>query len=384
MVPVIVSCYFESTQQRCAERGCSEPICPIDEPVGPPSALRQRKSLTVPTQPPATPARLLQLAWGYALPLIVEAAIRHRMFDALDRGPKTAAVLAAEAAISERGARAVLNALTSVELLSKDLEGRYSLTPESALFLVSTKPSFLGGVFRHASIDLIPRWLALNEIVRIGGPVRDIDSGASGAAHFHDFVEDIFPLSYPAARALADALVSNAGDPPVRVLDVAAGSGVWGIALAQRSPQARVTAVDLPPVLDVTRRVAACFGVGDRVETRAGDLFEIDFGGDYQIAVLGHILHSVGESRSRALLAKVRQALAPGGTIAVAEFLVDEARATQTNGLIFAVNMLVNTEEGDTYSFSEIAGWLQEAGFENVRTMDAPGPSPLILANRAS
>jgi ubiquinone/menaquinone biosynthesis C-methylase UbiE len=337
----------------------------------------------MPIQRPVTPARLLQFSWGFAVPMIVDAAIRSRLFDALDRGPRTAAALASEAAISERGARAVLNALTSVELLSKDAEGRYSLTPESALFLVSTSPSFLGGIFRHASAQLMPRWLALNEVVRTGRPARHVDSEASGAAHFRDFVEDILPLSYPAARALADALAAEAGDAPMRVLDVAAGSGVWGIALAQRSPRVRVTAVDWAQVLDVTLSVAARFGVGDRVETRAGDLFEIDFGDNYQAAVLGHVLHSVGESRSRALLAKVHQALAPGGTVAIAEFLVDEARATQTNGLIFAVNMLVNTEDGDTYSFSEIAGWLKEAGFENVRSMEAPGPAPLILANRA-
>ena len=191
------------------------------------------------------------------------------------------------------------------------------------------------------------------------------------------------PLSLPAARALADALVSEAGGEAMRVLDVAAGSGVWGVALAQRSPRVRVTAVDWPRVLDVTLSVAESSGVRGQFETRAGDVFEIDLGKDYRAAVLGHILHSFGEKRNRALLAKVRQALAPGGTIAIAEFLVDEARAAKTNALIFAVNMLVNTEDGGTYSFSEIAGWLEEAGFENVRTMEAPGPSPLILADRA-
>ena len=168
----------------------------------------------------------------------------------------------------------------------------------------------------------------------------------------------------------------------MRVLDVAAGSGVWGIALAEASPRVRITAVDWPQVLDVTLTVAARHGVGDRVEKLAGDVFEIDLGGGYQAAVLGHILHSFGESRCRRLLGKVRQALAPGGAIAVAEFLVDEARATKTNGLIFAVNMLVNTEDGGTYTFREIKGWLEQAGFENVRTLEAPGPAPLILANR--
>ncbi|MGA2143536.1 MAG: class I SAM-dependent methyltransferase [Bryobacteraceae bacterium] len=339
--------------------------------------------MATPAQTPVTPARLMQFAWGYSVPLMVEAAIQHRLFDVLDSGPKTAAELAAQAAISERGTRAVLNALTGIELLSKDPEGRYSLTAESSLFLVSTKPSFMGGIIKHTSTQLLPKWLELNEIVRTGKPATSVNSEASGAAFFHDFVEDIFPMSYPSAQVLADTLAIGEADAPVRVLDIAAGSGVWGIALAQRSPHVRVTAVDWPGVLDVTRRVATRFGVGDRVETRAGDLLEVDFGSGYQVATLGHILHSEGESRGRKLLAKVCRALAPGGTIAIAEFLVDDARATQSSGLIFAVNMLVNTDEGDTFSFSEIVGWLKEAGFENARTVDAPGPSPLILANRA-
>jgi hypothetical protein len=108
----------------------------------------------------------------------------------------------------------------------------------------------------------------------------------------------------------------------------------------------------------------------------------VDFGTGYNIATLGHILHSEGEPRSRALLKKTFDALAPGGTIAIQEFLVNDTRTGPPNGLIFAVNMLVATDEGDTWSFNEIAGWLREAGFENPRTLDSPGPSPLILANR--
>lgn len=108
----------------------------------------------------------------------------------------------------------------------------------------------------------------------------------------------------------------------------------------------------------------------------------MDFGTGYNVATLGHILHSEGEPRSRRLLAKVFEALAPGGTIAIAEFLVNSDRNGPLNGLIFAVNMLVNTENGTTWSFEEISDWLCEVGFTNPRLLESPGPSPLILATK--
>jgi 3-hydroxy-5-methyl-1-naphthoate 3-O-methyltransferase len=111
-----------------------------------------------------------------------------------------------------------------------------------------------------------------------------------------------------------------------------------------------------------------------------GDLLRTDFGQNYDLATLGQILHSEGEERSRALLVKTYRSLAPGGAIAIAEFLVNTDRTGPLNGLLFAVNMLVNTYAGNTYSFEEIGAWLAEAGFVNARLLEAPGPSPLILA----
>jgi hypothetical protein len=123
-------------------------------------------------------------------------------------------------------------------------------------------------------------------------------------------------------------------------------------------------------------------GVAERFTFIDGDLATANFGTSYDVAVLGHILHSEGESRSRALLKKTGNALKAGGTIAIAEWLVNDERTAPPNGLIFGVNMLVNTDHGDVFSFNEIQSWLKEAGFEKARTLDVPGPSPLILANR--
>ncbi|HUA87022.1 MAG TPA: methyltransferase [Bryobacteraceae bacterium] len=334
------------------------------------------------TKSNVTPERIMQFAWGYSAPLIIEAAIHHKVFDLLAEGPRTVEQISQQSGASVRGLRSIIGALVGLELLAKDGE-RYQLTPESATFLVSSRPGYYGGFFRHITKQLIPGWLNLTDIVRTGKPARAVNQENTGGEFFQEFVEDIFPLSYAAAGALADALGVAQARETLPVLDLAAGSGVWGISLAQRSPLVRVTAVDWPEVIPVTKKIATRFGLADRYRFVAGDLLEADFGSGHAIATLGHILHSEGEPRSRALLKRVFQALRSGGTIAIQEFLVNDDRTGPPVGLLFAVNMLVNTENGDTYSATEIGQWLKESGFVDVRTLDAPGPSPLVLASKA-
>ncbi len=328
-----------------------------------------------------TPEKLMRYTWGYAPPLIIEAAIRNGVFDTLAAGPKTATEVSAATGASERGLASIMNALTGLELLTKD-GATYALTADSAAFLVSGKPSYLGGMMAHISSQLIPKWLEIADIVRTGKPSAQVNSAVEGAAFFEKFVSALFPFNYAAASAAGDALdVANAAEP-VRVLDLAAGSGVWGIAVAQKSPQVKVTAVDWPGVLDVTKKTAAQFGLAERFSFIAGDLADADFGTGHNVALLGHILHSEGVQRSKALLKKTFDALAPGGTVVIAEFLVDPERKSNVMGLIFDVNMLVNTSAGGTYSFEEIRGWLEEVGFEKAGLVPVPGPSPLIFADK--
>ncbi|MGH9598744.1 MAG: methyltransferase [Terracidiphilus sp.] len=338
--------------------------------------------MTTAAAAPVTPERILQFAWGYAPPLILEAAIRNRVFDVLDAGPKSLAEVSQATGASERGLAAIMNALVGFEFLVKDGKGNYSLTPESATFLVSTKPGFQGGLIRHTSVQLIPQWLNLNEVVATGRPAAAVNQQGPGSEFFKEFVNDIFPMSYGSAQALAAHLNFGDAKGAVSVLDLAVGSGVWGIALAQSSPRVRVTAVDWHGVLPVARSNAARFGLSDRFTFVEGDLLEAEFGSGHNLATLGHILHSEGVERSKKLLRKTFAALASGGTIAIAEFLVNAGRKGPVTGLIFAVNMLVNTDTGDTYSFEEIAGWLGEAGFKDVRSLATHGPSPLILATK--
>lgn len=329
-----------------------------------------------------TPERIMQFAWGYVPPLVLESAIRLHVFDVLAARSMTIQETSAATGASVRGLRSIMNVLVGLGFLARDGDGKYALTPESDAFLVSTKPGFQGGLLRHTSTQLLPKWMGLTEVVRTGKPQIAVNQESLGTGFFEQLVTDIFPMSYPAATVLAKHLALGDSGDPVRVLDLAAGSGVWSIALAQSSKRVSVTAVDWPGVLPVTKKTVERFGLADRFTYVGGDLLEADFGTGHNVATLGHILHSEGEARSRKLLSKTFAAMASGGTIAIQEFLVNEDRTGPVNGLIFSTNMLVNTDDGDTYSFEEISGWLNGAGFTNARLLDSPGPSPLLLATK--
>jgi ubiquinone/menaquinone biosynthesis C-methylase UbiE len=334
-----------------------------------------------PTSALPTPRRILDIASGYEPALILEAAVRNGVFDLLHSEPLGLAQIAAKSGASQRGLRALLDGLVAIDLLERDGE-RYALTPESAAYLVTSSPRYQGYMCKHVSRHLLPRWMKLTEVVRSGQPTRVVNEEADGGAYFREFVEDIFPMSYDAATVLADELGLAEITQPHSLIDLAAGSGVWGVAMAQASQLLQVTAVDWAEVLPVTRRIAQEHGVLDQFHFIEGNILDADFGTGHQFAMLGHIIHSEGEQRSRTLLKKTFDALAPGGTVIIAEFVADEDRTGPAHALIFAVTMLVNTQEGDVFTFSEMAEWLGDAGFVDVRMLDVPGPAPLILATK--
>lgn len=134
------------------------------------------------------------MAFGYAAPLMLETAVELRVFDVLDRGPKTAPEVATATGASVRGVRILLNGLIALEMLSKDAGGKYALTPESGAFLVSGKPGCFGGMLRQTGKQLLPKWMQLTQIVHTGKPAQAVNQAGEGAAFFADFVEGPSPL----------------------------------------------------------------------------------------------------------------------------------------------------------------------------------------------
>src|SRR5712691_6456429 len=184
-----------------------------------------------------TPERLQQFGFAYAPPLIISAAVNNKIFDTLEGGAKTVEQVKKETGASARGLRAIMDALVGLELLKKDRQSRYSLTPESQSFLISERPGTLSGFFGSILPVMASRWLQLTDIVRNGRPAVAVNQETEGTEFFSQLVETIIPMSYPGAQRLADHLKVASSKQQLRVIDLAAGSGIWGIALTQKSPQ---------------------------------------------------------------------------------------------------------------------------------------------------
>jgi cyclopropane fatty-acyl-phospholipid synthase-like methyltransferase len=167
-----------------------------------------------------------------------------------------------------------------------------------------------------------------------------------------------------------------------RVLDLGGGSGAYAMAFARAQPGLEVTVFDLPTVTPLTRRYVAQGGMQDRIHTRDGDLRNDPYGARYDLVFVSAICHMNGSDENRAMLRRVREALAPGGRAVIQDFILNEDKTAPTGAALFALNMLVGTREGSAYSDVEYGAWLTETGFVDVRRVELPGPTDLMVAAR--
>jgi ubiquinone/menaquinone biosynthesis C-methylase UbiE len=321
---------------------------------------------------------LTEMNFSMATNRVLAASVQLGLFSQIANGRTTASEIAQGAQASERGTRMLLDALTAFRLLSKR-DGHYALSPVAAQYLVKESPDYTGFVLEK---DLHwESWGHLTEAVRTGKPVHRADTRERAEDFFPTLVRSLHVMNRQPARRLAKVLTSTVASP-VQALDVACGSGIWGIELAAADPRVSVTAQDFPKVLELTRQYLKQSGFENRFDFLPGDLKEVDFGERrFDLAILGNICHSEGEQASRQLFVRLRRSLRPGGRIAIVDMLPNEDRSGPVYPLIFALNMLLNTEQGGTYTLSEYTRWLKSAGYGRVETADIGLHSPTIIAH---
>ncbi len=324
--------------------------------------------------------QLMELHLGFAPARILMSAVELDVFSRIYDGHRTATRIAGAAGAAERGIRMLLDALTAMRLLEKKRD-QYSLTPFAAQYMVRASPDCLGDFLTMES--LWDSWGSLTESVRTDRPYRRVETQKEAEEFFPKLVRGLHIVHREPAQRIARLLGAGNGRGQLRILDVAAGSGVWGIAFAEADAGARVTAQDYPRMLDVTREQLRRHGVEAQYDFLPGDLKRVEFGEQrYDVALLGNIVHSEGEESSRDLFRRLHRALRDGGEMVVIDMIPNEERTGPPFAAIFALNMLVNTEKGSTYTVSEYRRWLQEAGFQHVETADIEWHSPIILARK--
>jgi precorrin-6B methylase 2 len=327
--------------------------------------------------PDSTPDLFFDAVNSYHKTAAMMAAIDLGLFTAIAEGADTPAALAAKVGSTERGARILADCLTIQGFLTK-AEGVYALTPSSATFLDERSPAYLGSAKDFLAS---PEFLAMvfadpTAVVRSGGSLGLGNIGPDNPIWIK-FARAMAAPVTPTARAVAARVVAGPA-PPQKVLDIAAGHGMFGISVALAAPGARVAALDWAGVLEVARANAEKFGVADRFQEIAGSAFDVDWGDGYDLILLPNFLHHFDPGACTSLLAKARRALAPGGRAFAVEFVPDADRISPPRPAMFALVMLFSTPNGDAYTSAELDAMSQQAGFRGIVATPLP-PSPQTL-----
>jgi ubiquinone/menaquinone biosynthesis C-methylase UbiE len=342
---------------------------------------KRTRKRTATAQAEVSPQRILQDLWMARGAQAIVAGVELDVFTHIAEGKRTAKEIAHAAGATERGTEHLLDALVGLGYLNKR-STKYGLEPVAKRFLVRNKEGYIGGFVYETKLTW-PGWAQLTDVVRSGSPVEAVDTEKGGREFFPKLVEAIFPLSFGAGRAAVAALPEKNRRRLKNILDVAAGSAAWSLAFAQAIPEARVTVLDYPEVTPIARQFAEKFGMADRYDTIEGNLREIDFGlNRYDLVILGYIIHSEGQQWGRKLITKSYEALKDGGLLLIAEVIPNDTRTGPALSLLFGLNMLLHTEQGDVFTMREYREWLKGAGFKKVTTIEVPAPSPLILATK--
>jgi 2-polyprenyl-3-methyl-5-hydroxy-6-metoxy-1,4-benzoquinol methylase len=314
-------------------------------------------------QQPPSPTLFFDTITSYARTEAIKSAIELDLFTLIAGGQRTAAQLASACQAAPRGVRILADYLTILGFLRKH-DDQYELTPDSAFFLDRRSPAYLGGTLDFLlKPEMRACYTNLTAAVRRGGTATSDEGTVS-----HDnpiwvsFARAMAPLMRLPAQLLAN-LVGGDCQQPLRVLDVAAGHGLFGIIIAERYPQARITALDWPNVLAVAAENAKRAGVSERHTLLPGSAFEVDWGGPYDVVLLTNFLHHFDLPTCETVAAKAYAALAPRGRALTLDFIPGPDRITPPSTATFALTMLATTAHGDAYTFAEYQQVFAKAGF---------------------
>jgi 2-polyprenyl-3-methyl-5-hydroxy-6-metoxy-1,4-benzoquinol methylase len=321
------------------------------------------------------PEELLLTIRGFQESRVMLTGIELNVFAAVGVGA-TASQVAAKIGTDSRATEMLLNALVAMGMLTKS-GGVFHCTRETARYFGGKSPDDARAAMMH-TVHLWERWSTLTECVRAGTSVTRRE-----AAGGDDWTKAFIAAMHRNARARAPRVVEAVGVRGARrMLDVGGGSGAYSVAFAQANEKLQVELLDLPEVLPIAQRHIDEAGLGARIKTRAGDLRTDLLGQGFDVILISAICHMLGPDGNRDLLKRCHEALGPEGRVVISDFILDADKAGPKHAALFALNMLVGTREGSSYSEDEYGAWLREAGFQRIKRVRLPGPAHLMVGTR--
>ena len=306
---------------------------------------------------------------------IILTAVELEVADALSNAKLTPSEVADRLGTNARATDLLLNAMVALGLAEKH-EGRFTNSTLASKYLVRGAKNYRGAGLRHHA-NMWKSWSSLTEVVRSGKPPRDETDRPED--EYHDFVRAMYDFGWERAHLLAKAFDLSSVES---MLDLGGGPGSYVIALCGRNPKMRGVLFDKQPALDVAKEIVKKHGAEKQVMLKAGDFFTDDIGAGYDLVLVSHVIHSYAEKENKLILEKVLGALVNGGLLILQDFFLAEDRSSPSNAAFFAINMLVNTEGGRTYTWGEVESWLKETGFVDVKKKQISGPAGVIVGRK--
>jgi len=328
------------------------------------------------------PDHIRNLMMGYQKTAALRAAVDLQVFTAIGSGATSVEAIAPRCRASQRGIRILCDYLVTEGLLEK-ANHTYALTADSAAFLDEKSSHYLGGMLQFLNA---PRfWEAaihLTETVRSGHTFLGQGIAGDETEEWVAFARHMQPMAAGPSQFIAELVLAD--HTPKKVLDIAAGHGLYGIAVAERAPSAEVVAQDWPKVLAVAEDNAKAAGVSARHHLLPGSAFQVDFGKGFDLVLVTNFLHHFDEPTCTNFLRKVRAAMEPNGRLVTLEFIPNEDRVTPPRAAAFSLNMLLQTPNGDAYPESDLFRMLNDAGFTSHKVVEVPHSPEKVIVSRVT
>lgn len=320
--------------------------------------------------------RIREMASAFQRSRVLLSAWELDLFTAVADEWRSSSEVAASVGADVRGTDRLMNALCALGLLEKR-EGRFANTALSAQYLVKGRPDYMAGLGHTAHVW--ETWSTLTATVRRGAPPPRPGIGTRGDEWLRPFIAAMHWRAERQAPAVV-GLLDLAGVS--RVLDLGGGSGAFAMAFVRARTGISAVVFDVPAVVPLSRNYINVAGFASQVESVGGDYLTDDLPGEFDLVFLSAVVHSNSAEQNRSLIRKAASALNPGGQVVIHDWLMDEDRSGPVEAALFAVNMLVSTDGGDTYTESEVREWMSAAGLVDICRKDTPARTSLLVGRR--